>query len=274
MQSSVMKFEFGDIHYQHLISGKKQTILFLHSFHSSTVSFRQVCELLKDKFNLVCMDFPGHGLSAHLDVEKYSWYYSVDGLTNVVLEFIHRLNLDNLFIVGNSLGGNVGVRTIPNIKVLKGLIILASFQAERVEELFALHRKDAPLDILFQKEITAKEIELIAATYVNKPKNYEQMVYDISHTDVNCRGKFGEQLKTQPWVNELQILQKSNLPLMYILGLEDGFVDSINYKNHLLASGLKDSQINILEHVGHVPHLDNPELCVKLILEFINNATN
>ncbi|MCE3269479.1 MAG: alpha/beta hydrolase fold family protein, partial [Burkholderiales bacterium] len=97
MQSSFMKFEFGELHYQHFMSGKKTTILFLHAFHSSAASYSQVCDVLKDQFNVVCMDFPGHGLSAHVNIEQYSWYYSLEGFTAVMLEFINNLKLENLF---------------------------------------------------------------------------------------------------------------------------------------------------------------------------------
>lgn len=274
MQSSFMKFEFGELHYQHLMSDKKTSILFLHAFHSSAASYSQVCDLLKDQFNVVCMDFPGHGLSEHVNLEQYAWYYSMEGFTAVLIEFINRLKLENLFIVGNSVGGNAAVRAMQSLKVLEGLIIQGSAQAESVDELFALHHSPGPVDFLFQKEFTQEECEVIAAAYVdpykNEQKNFMQMIYDIKHTDPNCREQFARYLEIQEWVNERQLIQTSMLPLMYILGLQDGFINSIYYKEMLLKAGLQESQIHLLDQVRHVPHLDNPALCANLIAEFIN----
>lgn len=273
-----MKFEFGELHYQHFMSDKKTTILFLHAFHSSAASYSQVCDALKDQFNVVCMDFPGHGLSAHVNIGQYAWYYSMEGFTAVLIEFINRLKLKNLFIVGDSMGGNIAVRAMASLKMLDGLIIQGSVQAESVEKLFALHHSPGPVDILFQKEFTAQVCNVIAAAYVdpykNEQKNFTQMVYDIKHTDSNCREQFAHSLETQVWVNERQLIQNSTVPLIYILGLQDGFINSIDYKKVLLEAGLQESQIHLLDQVRHVPHLDDPALCAKLIVEFINTTLN
>ncbi|MCC2645386.1 MAG: alpha/beta hydrolase fold family protein, partial [Burkholderiales bacterium] len=162
------------------------------------------------------------------------------------------------------------------LKMLDGLIIQGSAQAESVEKLFALHHSPGPVDILFQKEFTQHECNIIAAAYVdpykNEQKNFTQMVYDIKHTDPNCRQQFAHYLETQVWVNERQLIQNNGtVPLIYILGLQDGFINSVYYKKVLLEAGLSKSQINLLDQVRHVPHLDNPALCAKLIVEFINS---
>jgi pimeloyl-ACP methyl ester carboxylesterase len=57
--------------------------------------------------------------------------------------------------------------------------------------------------------------------------------------------------------------------LIYILGRDDGFINSVAYKKALVDAGLAASQIHLLDHVRHVPQLDDPELCAKLIIEFV-----
>lgn len=276
MQSSFMEFEFGKLHYQHAMSDKEQTILFLHAFHSSAGSYSQVCDLLKDQFNLVCLDFPGHGLSERINVDRHAWYYSLDGFTRLLIEFVECLKLDNLFIVGDSVGGNCAVRAMSSLNGLKGLIIEGSVQADSKDTLFALHHSTGPINFLFQKEFTQEEFEVIAAAYVdpnkNEQENFKRMLYDVQHTDPNCREQFASHLDSQAWVNELQLIQKCSLPLMYILGLQDGFIDSSKYKKFLLEAGLQESQIHVLDQARHVPHLDDPELCAKLIVDFIKNS--
>lgn len=272
MQSSLMQFEFGNVRYLHSMSNKKKTILLLHAFHSSAASYLQVCDLLKDQFNVVCLDFQGHGLSARVNVEQYAWYYSMEGFAAVLFEFINHLQLKNLFIVGDSVGGNSAVRVMSSLEMLEGLILMGSAQAESVEKLFGLHYSTGPINFLFQKELTQQECEALAAAYVDPSKNagnsFKQMLHDIQQTDPNCREQFARHLQTQAWVNELELVQKCTLPLMYILGKEDGFINSVYYKKVLLEAGLKESQIHLLDQVRHVPQLDNPPLCAQLISEF------
>ncbi len=76
MQSHYLELDWGKLHYQAYFANHQKTLLFLHSFNSSAASFGKLCALLKDQFNLVCLDFPGHGLSSHLDITQYADYYT------------------------------------------------------------------------------------------------------------------------------------------------------------------------------------------------------
>jgi len=276
MQSSFMEFKFGKLHYQHAFSDKKKTILFLHAFHSSATSFSKVCDLLQDNFNLVCLDLPGHGLSEHVDIAHYSWYYSFAGFTEILIEFVDRLQLKELFIVGDSAGGNSAVRAMPSLKMLEGLILLGSIQAESKDKAFEQMFPSEALTLLFQKELTDEQCAVLAAAYVdpakNEQENFKQMLYDIKHTDSNCREQFGHYVETQEWIDELQLIKKSRVPVMYILGLQDGFINVVAYKKMLIEAGLQESQIQVLDQARHVPQLDDPEVCAQLILKFIETV--
>lgn len=273
MKSSFMDFEFGKVHYQELQSGKETTLLLLHAFHSSAASYAQLCELLKDHFNLICLDLPGHGLSEHVDCEKHAWYYSMDGFTAVVTEFIKNMALENFVIIGDSVGGNCAVRAMGSLKELKGLVLMGSAQAANVKDLFSLHHQSEALNVLFQENLSSEQCELLAAAYVNSDKNegknFELMMSDVKNTDPNCRKYFSYYMEHQEWVDELQLVQNATVPLMYILGEKDGFIDSGYYKRTLLQSGLKDAQVHILADVRHVPQLDNPPVCAQEILAFL-----
>lgn len=273
MQLGTMNFKFGNIHYSHAISGKDTTLLLLHAFHSSTTSYEPLCDLLKERYNLVCLDFPGHGLSSYVNCQQYAWYYSVEGFNEVLIEFIDRLKLSNYYIVGNSVGGNCAVRAINNLNGISGLVLMGTAQAKSVEMVFSLHHKTKALELLFQKERSEKEDEIVAAAYVNpslnEGKNFKQILYDIQRTDPNCREFFAKHLETQKWVDELQIIQSTKIPLIYILGEDDGFINSSRYKDVLIESGLKDSQINLLKNARHIPQLDDPKATAKLISDFV-----
>jgi pimeloyl-ACP methyl ester carboxylesterase len=123
--------EFGRIHYSISSTNRPYTILFLHSFHSSAASFHHIEKHLKNQFNIVCLDFQGHGLSSHIQNEKFFSFYSVDGTAKVLLEFLNHANLTNFVIVGNSIGGNAAVRNLANLRDVKGLIASKPRQASK-----------------------------------------------------------------------------------------------------------------------------------------------
>jgi pimeloyl-ACP methyl ester carboxylesterase len=268
-----MELEFGQLHYSHFMSNKDTTLLLLHAFHSSTASYEPLCTLLKNQYNLVCLDFPGHGLSSYVDCDQHAWYYSMEGFTAVLLEFIDRLQLSHYYIVGDSVGGNSAVRAMKSLNGLSGLVLMGSVQARSVEMLFSLHHQTRALELLFQKERSQEEDQVVAAAYVNpnlnEGKSFQLMMHDLQHTDPNCREFFSKQLETQEWVDELQLVQDATIPLMYVLGEDDGFINSPHYKDALIESGLKDSQIHLLKNVRHVPQLDDPQTTADLISDFI-----
>ena len=276
MHSSYMEFDFGQLHYSHSNSRKKTTIIFLHSFNSSATSFAKISELLKDHFSIYCLDFPGHGLSARIDVNQYGQYCSMDGLSSILIEFVDRLQLKDIVMVGNSMGGNAAVRAMPSLKTLDALILMGSIQAATTEQLFKIMYATAPLDILFKNKLSEQEIEVLAKAYVYQSEtekdSFKQMKNDIKKTDGNFREQFARSIELQAWTDELQLIKNCTIPLLYILGVQDGFINTSDYKKLLLEAGLQEPQLQLLEHVSHVPHLDNPNLCARLILEFIDGV--
>jgi pimeloyl-ACP methyl ester carboxylesterase len=273
MKHDIMNFKFGQLHYSHNLSGKDKTILLLHAFHSSISSYAPLCDLLKDKYNIVCLDFPGHGLSEHVNCQRYSWYYSIEGFTEVLIDFIDKLQLSNFYIVGDSVGGNCAVRAINTLDGLLGLVLMGTAQARNVEMIFALHHQTKALELLFQKERSKKEDEIVAKAYVNptvnEGKNFSQMMFDIQHTDPNCREYFAKQLETQKWVDELQIIQNTIVPLVYILGQDDGFIDSSQYQDFLIEAGIQKPKIHLIKNARHMPQLDNSKAVSEIINDFI-----
>lgn len=272
MRSDTMDCKFGKLHYAYSFSGKETTLLMLHAFHSSTKSYAPLCELLKNKFNIVCLDFPGHGFSARVDCQKYSWYYSIEGFTGILIDVIDQLQLTNFYIVGDSVGGNCAVRSMNTINGLLGLILMGSAQASSVDMVFSLHHQSKALELLFQKQRSETEDEIVAAAYVhpelNGGKNFQQMMYDIQHTDPDCREYFAQQIETQQWVDELQLIQHASVPLTYILGEDDGFINSLLYRDVLIKAGIKESHIHLIKQARHMPQLDNPEVVGDIIVDF------
>ena len=275
MLSDTMEFEFGQLHYSHIMSGKDITLLLLHAFHSSATSYEPLCALLKNQYNLVCLDFPGHGLSTHVDCDQHAWYYSMEGFTAALIEFIHRLGISNYYIVGDSVGGNCAVRAMHTLHGLSGLVLMGTVQAKSVDMVFSLHHQTRALELLFQKERSQEEDQIVAAAYVNPDINegqpFQLMMHDLQHTDPSCREFFSNQLETQAWVDELQLVHDAAVPLMYVLGEDDGFINSHHYKDFLIKAGLNNSQIHLLKNARHVPQLDDPQTAAKLISAFVKS---
>ena len=81
------------------------TLLLLHGLSSSAYLWIPlVKEFDNNKFDIYCLDLRGHGLT-----DKPKGIYSIESLSNDVLNFIKKKNLKNIIIIGQSMGGDLGV---------------------------------------------------------------------------------------------------------------------------------------------------------------------
>jgi len=96
--------------------GAGQVILCLHALGHSSKDFTSLYNLPLKKYRVIALDFPGQGYSSTSSrPASSSLYYSI---TN---KFIQLLELKNIIIVGNSIGGAVAIRIAsdnPNVKLI------------------------------------------------------------------------------------------------------------------------------------------------------------
>jgi pimeloyl-ACP methyl ester carboxylesterase len=86
------------------IYGSGDPILFLHGLGGSLYSWRNQ-KALSDQYRVILIDFRGAGDSP----KPNDKHYSIKEQADLIYEFIHEHNLNNLTIVGNSYGGAVSL---------------------------------------------------------------------------------------------------------------------------------------------------------------------
>ncbi len=95
----------GDLHVHYQLHGARElpVLLLLHGYGDSYTSWEGWVRVLEDRFHLISVDFPGHGLTrAPVD-------YRLDlvRLADFVDRFAAELRLPEFALVGNSMGGGV-----------------------------------------------------------------------------------------------------------------------------------------------------------------------
>lgn len=92
----------------------EKTIVFLHGWMGSAASFAPVMEKMgNESFRLISIDFPGFG-----ETQKPNTVWGVHEYAVFVKNFIERLTLKNVTLVGHSFGGRVSIAlcaTHPNV---------------------------------------------------------------------------------------------------------------------------------------------------------------
>lgn len=97
-----------DIFYREAGSPDDPTILLLHGFPTSSHMFRNLIQLLSDRFHLVAPDYPGFGNSSMPSVEEYD--YTFDGIAKIIDGFTVKLGLHKYSLYMMDYGAPVGYR--------------------------------------------------------------------------------------------------------------------------------------------------------------------
>ncbi len=81
------------------------TLLFLHGLSSNLLSWHQNFEALAQHYRCIAIDLPGNGLSTNSPTGDYSLHY----FARCVLHFIGEKGLQNVCLVGHSMGAQIAL---------------------------------------------------------------------------------------------------------------------------------------------------------------------
>ncbi|KAA8735585.1 alpha/beta hydrolase [Acinetobacter qingfengensis] len=108
MQYKYVAVNDFQIFYREIGKPDAPVILLLHGFPSSSRMYEQLMLLLSEQYRLIAPDYIGFGQSSwpsHVD-----FHYTFDNLSDVMLQFIEKLNLQQYTLVVQDYGGPIGFR--------------------------------------------------------------------------------------------------------------------------------------------------------------------
>ena len=98
--------------------GSGQVVLCLHALGHSSKDFLSLYSLPHNNFRMISIDFPGQGISDNPNQTISSTYFA-----KITDEFIKKLDLKNLIIIGNSIGGATAIRIASNNANIRMLVL-------------------------------------------------------------------------------------------------------------------------------------------------------
>lgn len=115
----IINIDGYDINY--IDEGSGDAVLLLHGWGSNLKCFISLINLLKSKYRVLALDYPGFGESDEL---KRS--FSVDDYCDIVVDFLVKLGIKKVTLVGHSYGGRIILklnnRKLP-FEIIKNVLI-------------------------------------------------------------------------------------------------------------------------------------------------------
>lgn len=249
-------------------------VVFIHGHCTNQTFFSsQVNSPLFKSYRIITLDLPGYGKSSPpKDPEKV---YSFPGYAQAVAEVIHHLPLENIAIVGWSLGGHVGLELTQMLPQLKGLAITGTPPIEISQSGFSkgFRTPDPEVLKLFGKaDLTRKEAELLATiSGYDYTKEKEFLVDAILDTDEGAKTIYPASIAKGVGKNELDIVKNWPNPIAVIAGENESAVNNEYIINEVKFRNLWNNKVHIIKDAGHALFIEKPEEFNQILSLFLED---
>ena len=125
----VMKIKNINLNYVRYGNNDKDTIVLLHGWGQNIEMMKPIGDNLKNDFDIVIIDLPGHGIS---DEPDYVW--SLYDFADAVHELLVELKINNPIMIGHSFGGKISLIYASKYKTKK-LVLFGSPYKPEIEKI-------------------------------------------------------------------------------------------------------------------------------------------
>ncbi|WP_345947857.1 alpha/beta hydrolase [Mucilaginibacter sp. PAMB04274] len=248
----VLKEEKGFIY---IDEGQGEVLLLLHGLMGALSNWEEVIEEFKNEYRVIIPILPIYDLPLLTT--------GVKTLSKYVHRFIKQMELDNITLIGNSLGGHVGlIYTLAHPERLKTLVLTGS--SGLYENAFG--------GTFPRRENYEFVKEKVAYTFYDPAVATKDLVDEVFIT-INDRSKVVRILamaKSAIRHNMAKDLAKIKLPVGLIWGKNDKITPpevAVEF-NQLLP----DSELYWIDQCGHAPMMERPQEFNKALREYLEHV--
>ena len=262
---------FKGLYYRCAGKSSKGPVLFLHGFMGNCGDWNEVINNISDDYYCIAVDLPGHGQSNHPDVIKT--FPDFDVLSSVILELLSFLNIEEINLVGYSLGGRVAqhIALKSPLRIKKLILESSSFGIKDINERHTRFAADKMLSTRLKKENFEDFLD----------QWYSQSVFSGFKDHLRYSEMFTKRLSNNPLllsralqafsIGRQSFLQEklsdSGITTLLICGARDSRYCDIMKNAELNNPGFK---CVIMETCGHNTHFEEPNLFAEHIREFLS----
>lgn len=241
-------------------------LVFLHGLGGSQTTWQVVLPDLVAQHRVVALDLPGHGLSDKPSPEETD--YSLNGLAQAITEALDALDLPPVVLIGHSLGGAVAMQVaLQHPERISRLVLVDSaglgdeINSELLDRMEAEPSREEARRLLAlffhdERHILASGVE---ETYRQRvAPGAQEALRAVTAANFS---RDGQHIGTQGRLADL------NLPILIVWGAQDRVIPA---QHAWMAQEVApDARVEVFEHVGHVPQLEDAGEFVAAIERFL-----
>ena len=228
--------------------GSGTPLLLIHGNSSSREVFRRQVEGgLAHGCRLITFDLPGHGESE--DAAEPLGTYTLGGLADAATQVLDILGLDEVVVLGWSLGGHVAIEMLSRIRGIRGLVISGAPPVRRggMAEGFL---SSPHLGSAGRRHLARPEVEAFAQAIFGKPVE-PFLSRAIVRSDGRCRERLFQAARAGEGVDQRLAVERSSVPIAVINGAADPLIN-LDYIDTVTFPKLWSGRCHRLD-AGHAP---------------------
>jgi sigma-B regulation protein RsbQ len=248
-------------------------LVFVHGFGTDQTAWRFVAPHFAGNFKLVLLDLVGFGQSDRLAYSDER-HGSIDGYAADLIDVLVELGLDDVTLVGHSVGGMIGLlASIAQPARFQSLVLLNSsprFIDAPPDYVGGLHRQDvaAMLEAMDRDYVAwARFLAPVAIGRGNDPEQIRDFGQVLTSLDPLITREFS---RLTFYLDCRASLAEVSVPVSIIHSTEDEFAPAA--VGRYLQSQLRGSSLFEIEASGHCPHLTHPELVTGVLRRILTAA--
>lgn len=257
----------------------EQTLVFVHGLSSNSDAWSKNIETLKKDYTCIALDLPGYGKSSKPNAVYTPTYFS-----EVIYQFIQKLNLKNIVLIGHSMGGQASIKYVTTYpSEVEKLILMAPAGLEQFSETNVVIMKSFFTPELV-KNTSDEQIEKnYALNFYVQPEEVTKMITDrknikeASDFDAHCsaivKSVYG--MLDDSVYSDLEAISQKTL---VIFGDKDQLIPNRYFNptittedvGRIATEKIKNISVAFIKDAGHFVQFEKPEETNILIKQFVD----
>lgn len=261
----------GDVSVRYIEAGEGPTVVLLHTLRTQLDMYQRVIPALSEDFRVIALDYPGHGYSDIPDAT-----YDAAFFRRFVTDALAALELDNVILVGESIGGALALQLAgqPNPR-LAAVVALNPYD-------YAQGRGLARSSMIARVLVPASQIPGVGefAMWLRPPFVVNSVLkgglQDPKSLPADLRRELNR-IQSRPgysraflsllrhsdsWEADRQFYSETDLPVMIVWGEDDWSTEEERMRS---AKPISNAQVQTIPDAGHFLSLDAPEAVIAAV---------
>lgn len=253
-----MEISVKNIKVNYIDEGSGDTVLFLQGWGTNLDIYKKVIDKLSKTNRIIALDFPGFGKTPE---PKTAW--DVNDYTDFTIEFIRKLKLDNITLIGHSFGGRVIIRLMN--KKERGFL---------VNKIVLIDSAGIKAKLTFKKKVKQKWYKACKKVY--QIKLVEKMFPEAVNRFKNKHGS-ADYRKASPLMKQVLVktvnedltdmLPNIDVPTLLVWGDMDTATPLTDAK--IMEEKIPDAGLVVLKNTGHYSFLEDFYTFSRVIDSFL-----